>query len=190
MVAATRAPWVSGPEEVLKHGLELLKKDTDTNRRLAMISIDSAVELMIKTYLGLPGRVTGLKISRRKYQEISESFPGLLDALERFAGDKLDGIDLGEIEWYHQVRNHLYHQGIGVTVERDKVEVYAELAKVLFANLFGFRIVEPEEDKVVLLGGFMQAWVGLEKAMSRAIVSLPVSEGFYRHPARIKYLSK
>jgi hypothetical protein len=170
----TQSPWASGPGEILKHGLELLKKDSDTNRRLAMISIDNAVELMMKIYLGLPQRVTGLKISRSEYQEFAESFPKLLDALEKYAGDKIDGINLGEIEWYHRIRNELYHQGNGLTVERDKVEVYAELANVLFTNLFGFRLVEPEEDKTVILGEFMQAWVGFEKTLGDAALILGV----------------
>ncbi len=174
MNRTVQAPWANGPGEILKHGLELLKKDTDTNRRLAMISIDNAVELMIKTYLGLPKRVIDLKISRSEYHEFSESFPKLLDALEKYGTDKIDGIDLGVIEWYHRIRNELYHQGIGLTVERDKVEVYAELANVLFSNLFGFRLVEPEEDATVLLGEFMQAWVDFERFLSKAALALGI----------------
>jgi hypothetical protein len=139
-----------------------------------MISIDNAVELMSKTYLGLPQRVTGLKISRSEYQEFSESFPKLLDALEKYASDKLDGIELGEIEWYHRLRNQLYHQGNGLTVEKDKVEIYAELANILFANLFGFRLVEPEEDSTVILGNFIQAWVDFEKTLADAASRLEV----------------
>lgn len=123
-------PWASGPGEILRHGLGLLREDTDTNRRLAMIAIDNAVELTIKTYLGLPKRITGLHVPRKELSEISESFPALLDAIERHAHDKLLGIDLGEIEWYHRLRNELYHQGNGLTVERDKVNVYAQLAIV------------------------------------------------------------
>jgi hypothetical protein len=171
---ATQPPWASGPGELLKHGLELLKKNTETSRRLGMISIDNAVELMSKTYLGLPQRVTGLKISRSEYQEFSESFPKLLDALEKHASDKLDGIELGEIEWYHRLRNQLYHQGNGLTVEKDKVEIYAELANILFANLFGFRLVEPEEDSTVILGNFIQAWVDFEKILADASSRLRV----------------
>jgi hypothetical protein len=91
-----------------------------------MIAIDNAIELTIQTYLGLPKRVTGLKIRRKEFAEMSESFPALLDGLERYANDKLAGIDLGEIEWFHRLRNELYHQGNGLTVERDKVEVYAQ----------------------------------------------------------------
>jgi len=158
-------PWASGPGEILRHGLELLGKDSDTNRRLAMICIDNAVELMMKTYLGLPKRITGLQIKRKQYQEFSETFTKLLDALEKHASDKLDGIDLGEIEWYHRLRNELYHQGNGLTVERDKVEVYAELANLIFTNLFGFRLTQPEDAETKVLGEFMETWIMFEKAL-------------------------
>ena len=71
-----RQPWASGPAEILEHGLELLAvKDSDRNRRLAIISIDNAVELMIKTYLNLPARVTGLKISRKDTPSFARAFP-------------------------------------------------------------------------------------------------------------------
>ena len=160
-----RSPWATGPGEILRHGLGLLRTDSDTNRRLAMIAIDNAVELMVKTYLGLPKRITGLQINRKEYQEIAESFPSLLDALEKHAPTKLDGIDLGTIEWYHRLRNELYHQGNGLTVERDKVEIYAELANVLFRNLFGEELVEHRSARTELLGEFLAAWVELERGL-------------------------
>src|SRR5260370_22787889 len=80
-----KQPWCSGTMEILLHGVSLLKHDTDTNRRLAMLSIDNAVELMAKTFLGLPQRVTGIKLSKKDYEEISLSFPRLLDALQKHA---------------------------------------------------------------------------------------------------------
>jgi hypothetical protein len=171
MAKKAESPWASGPGEILRHGLELLKEDSDTKRRLSMISIDNSVELMMKIYLGLPQRITGLKITRKEYQEFSESFPELLNALEKFASDKLDGIDLGAIEWYHRLRNQLYHQGNGLTVERDKVEVYAELANVLFSNLFGFRLIESEAGGTKVLGDFMLAYAGFEKLLSSLVPS-------------------
>jgi hypothetical protein len=157
-------PWASGPAEILKHGLDLLRKDSDSNRRLAMISIDNAVELMIKTYLGLPRRVNGLKISRAEYQEFAESFPKLLDALEKHGKSKLGSLDLGEIEWYHRLRNQLYHQGNGLTVERAKVEVYGQLAAALFESLFGVRPLMPADDAYYLLAEFVTAWSAFERA--------------------------
>jgi len=166
---STERPWASGPGEILKHGLKLLQDDSDTNRRLAMISINNAVELMVKTFLGLPKRITGLSITRSEYQDISESFPKLLDALEKHAAEKLTGIDLGDIEWYHRLRNQLYHQGNGLTVERNKVEVYARLANSLFENLFGFGLIESKTTKVDALGEFISCWVAFEKAVLQKV---------------------
>jgi hypothetical protein len=157
---------VSGPREILQHGLSLLHDDSDRNRRLALLSIDNAVELTIKTYLGLPKRITGLQISRKDFAEISESFPKMLDALEEHAGQYLNGIDLGDIEWFHRLRNQLYHQGNGLTVARDQVEVYAELAKLLFRNLFGDDLSVAPEDEHRLLGQFLAAWVDFEKLVA------------------------
>jgi hypothetical protein len=68
-----------------------------------------------------------------------------LDAIEEHAADKLRGVDPAELEWYHRLRNLLYHQGNGLTVEMNKVQVYAELAKVLFKNLFGFELLVAEQ---------------------------------------------
>lgn len=131
-----------------------------------MISIDNAVELTIKTYLGLPKRITKIGLGRKRFQEINESFPLLLDALEEFCADKLDGIDLGEIEWYHRIRNELYHNGNGLTVEKEKAEIYAELSKTLFSNLFGCSLDASGEGKdAQMLGSFMNYWVTIEKSL-------------------------
>ena len=157
-------PWASGPAELLSHGLELLAKDSDANRRLAMISIDNAVELIIKTYLGLPKRVNGLNISRSEYQEFAESFPKLLDALDKHGAKKLGSLDLGEIEWYHRLRNQLYHHGNGLTVEKTKVEVYGQLAVALFENLFGAKPPTPASNFSYLLAEFLSEWNSFERA--------------------------
>jgi hypothetical protein len=60
-----------------------------------------------------------------------------------------------------------------LTVERDKVEVYAELANLLFKNLFGDVLVEPEDDGTRLLGSFMAAWVDFERTLKGLIPTDP-----------------
>jgi hypothetical protein len=165
MTPRTSSPWASGPRELLRHGLELLHKGGEADRRIAMIVIDNAVELTIKTFLGLPARLTGIQVPRTRYQEISESFPKLLDALEEYCATKLDAIELGEIEWYHRLRNQLYHQGNGLTVERDKVSVYAELARLLFLRLFDEELSVPEIPETQAIGAFMFSWARFEKGL-------------------------
>jgi uncharacterized protein YutE (UPF0331/DUF86 family) len=163
MTNKANPPWAAGPGELLGHGLKLLQKDTDTNRRISMICIDNSVELMMKTFLGLPQRITGIHIARKEYSDLSESYPKLLDGIEKYATDKIKGIDLGEIEWFHRLRNELYHQGNGLTVDRNNVEVYAEIANLLFLNLFGFKLIEDKDDKTDLLRKFMNSWMQFER---------------------------
>jgi len=145
-----------------------------------MLLIDNAIEQMAKTYLSLPKRITGIKIPRKRLQEIFDSFPALLDALEEYVDERLDGIDLGSIEWYHRLRNELYHQGMGLTVERDKVEIYAELASTLFQKLFEEDLDIPLNPKVKLLGQFIESWNKLESILSEYAIKAAKAKGIRR----------
>ena len=79
-------PWTDGPRELIQHAVDHVALGGDFDRRIAMISIDNAVELMIKTYLGLPERTRGFKgPGRKELETASESFPGLLDLLQNYA---------------------------------------------------------------------------------------------------------
>ncbi len=130
-------PWTSGPRELLEHAIEHFEKGSAFDYRISFISIDNSVELMIKTYLGLPKRVRNSEgPSRRKLSEASNSFPELLDLLDEFCSEKIEGVDLGDIEWYHRIRNTLYHDGNGVTVDKDKVDSYLQISVILFNSLF------------------------------------------------------
>jgi hypothetical protein len=153
-------PWSEGPKELLQHAVDHIAHDGDFDRRIAMISIDNAVELMIKTYLGLPRRKEkGGKPSRKKLEEANNSFPVLLDLLEEFAGEKLTGVSLDEIEWYHRIRNQLYHSGNGITVEVARVQTYLSLAKTLFQNLFKVELTLVSESQIQKkLGMFLGKW--------------------------------
>jgi hypothetical protein len=158
----TTKPWISGPKELLEHGLDHLQKPTNFDARIAMISIDNAVELIIKVYLGLPQRATGIHVPRKELEETTNSFPSLLNALEKFAPSKISGVDLAEIEWFHRLRNELYHQGNGITVEREKVQVYASIAKTLMHNLFAVPLQElsdrPADESLALISQFFDYW--------------------------------
>jgi len=99
------------------------------------------------------------------------------DAITEFASDKINGIDLGEIEWYHRLRNQLYHEGNGLTVEREKAVVYAELARLLFKNLFGYDLeLNDQEAHGRLIGDFLSAWVQLEQTVQAIWSRISLSE--------------
>jgi hypothetical protein len=175
-------PWISGPKELLEHAAEHLRVGNPFDYRVAMISIDNAVELAIRTYLGLPRRVRGSEGPSRRDLEGAIGFPELLDLLERHGEDRLSGIELGDIEWYHRLRNTLYHDGNGVTVEPDKVDAYHQIARLLFQNLFDTSVEHPAElPASTLLGEFIIKWATLEMRLKNlAEKHLPRHDRGYR----------
>lgn len=139
-------PWTSGPRELIEHAKEHFEQGSAFDMRIAFISVDNAVELIIKTYLGLPKRIRKSEgPSRKKLSEALNSFPDLLDLIEEFGEEKLEGIELGDIEWYHRIRNTLYHDGNGVTVDKDKVDSYLQITTILFKNLFEDELTDEEK---------------------------------------------
>jgi hypothetical protein len=130
-----------------------------------MILVDNAVELMLQTFISLPKRITGVSISRAQRDEFCKNFPSLLDGIEAIAEDRLVGINLGEFEWFHRIRNRLYHEGNGLTVGKKDVEIYAELSLKLFSALFecDLELKNQETDSARLIGEFFSDWIEVER---------------------------
>lgn len=172
-------PWASGPIELKNHAIEHLGKGSPFDLRIALISVDNSVELAIRTYLGLPKRSRAAPgPTRQELENVKSSFPGLLDLFERYAQQHLDGIELGDIEWYHRIRNQLYHEGNGITVDKQQVDAYYQIAKILIENLFGDEEVEEPiraiDDSATKLGLFVQKWALIEMELrSKAKQFLP-----------------
>jgi len=74
----TRLPWVIGPIEILNCANSLRRDMSDSSRRLCFLIVDNAVEVLIRTFLTLPERVTHIKISRKEFQDATDFFPKLL----------------------------------------------------------------------------------------------------------------
>ena len=157
-------PWKSGPRELLSHAAEHMKGETGFDFRIALISIDNAVELGIKTFLGLPKRVRGTEgPKRRDLQDAGTSFPDLLDLLEKYGADRLTDVDLGDVEVYHRLRNTLYHDGNGVTVDAQHVDGYFQVARILLQSLLGLAAEDASlPDPRTSIGDLIVSWGHLE----------------------------
>lgn len=146
-----------------------LQSNSAFDYRIAFISIDNAVEVMIRTFLGLPKRARGREGPSRKAFEAAFGFPDLLDLLEAHADDLIRGIELGDIEWFHRIRNSLYHEGNGITVDKKQLDTYRVIAIVLFENLFDVKYaaqqMEEKPDATML---FLTRWGELENRLKTA----------------------
>jgi len=134
--------WVNGSLELLNHAKSHLKEGNEFDLRQAMISIDNAVELAIKTYLIKNRRTLGIK--RKELNNATKNFPPLIDSLEEHNLIDISVEDLDAVEYYHKIRNNLYHEGIGITIKKNVVEAYFTLAKDLIIRLFDIKVKEPE----------------------------------------------
>jgi len=130
----TQNPWLSGCYELLEHGIEHFLNDTEFDRRLAMISIDNALELAVKTYISRNLRV--LNIKRKDYNNIKRDFSKLLSLILKVAPSKITEQELSSIEHNHELRNNLYHEGIGISVNKEIVKSYSEEAISLISKLY------------------------------------------------------
>ncbi len=166
-------PWITGPVELLHHAAEHLSAGSAFDHRMAFISIDNAVEVTIRTYLGLPRRARGTDgPSRKQLSEAAGSFPDLLDLLEKHAGSKIAGIELADIEWFHRIRNTLYHEGNGVTVSREDVDSYFQIAKLLFEQLFDEKLPEKESQPHTAIGEIIVTSAKMQQALNRLYQSI------------------
>lgn len=129
MIIETEHPWQSGPTELINHALDHLHKGTDFDHRIAFLLLDLGVETLFKTFLMLPDRVTGTEVGFQDRKKAAEgNFHQVVCGVQTAAGECLEQIDLGYVEYFHGIRNTLYHQGDGISVPPEKTQGYAELA--------------------------------------------------------------
>ncbi|AYL54733.1 hypothetical protein [Citrobacter freundii] len=147
--------WASGSIELLRHADSHIKLETAFDSRIAFISIDNSVETSNRTFLSLPEKISGVKFQRKEVEEAGNSFPKMVDLLFDKARQKIAGLDDGDIEHYHRIRNQLYHNGTGLGVDRRYLGAYRQIAAVLLNNLFGVKadpnVVEGTLDNLILL---------------------------------------
>lgn len=141
-------PWAQGPAEVFRHADDHYRRPDDTDRRLALIGFDNAIEVCVDTFVGLnPRNRGGYQIARNDKTTILWSFHSKVEFLERYAAEK--GIALGEglidaVVWYHDLRNELYHSGNGMTPERRHLVDAREAARTVFRALFNCEVAAPD----------------------------------------------
>lgn len=147
--------WASGALELLQHADTHIEEKSAFDSRIAFISIDNSVETSVRTYLSLPPKISGIKITRKNIDEAGNSFPQMVELLFDNASSKLVGLDSSDIEHYHRIRNQLYHNGTGLGVDERYLFAYRQIASVLLNNLFGVEVSpstkEPTLENLILL---------------------------------------
>lgn len=147
--------WASGAIELLRHADSHIHLQTAFDKRIAYISVDNSVETIIRTFLSLPQSKSGVRIPYRELEEAENSFPKLLALLFRNVRNRFVGLDETDIEHYHRIRNKLYHDGTGLSVDEQYLLAYRRIAAILLQNLFHIPMEEPQSaptlERLILL---------------------------------------
>lgn len=139
--------WASGALELLKHADEHINQGQAFDQRIAFISIDNSIETAIRTFIFMPFSLSKVKFSFKEKEEIGNSFPKMVNLLSEKASSKISGIELSDIEFYHRLRNQLYHDGTGLSVDKNHLEAYRTIGELLLKNLFQIEFNYSTTDK-------------------------------------------
>ena len=78
--------------------------------------LDVGIETLFKTYLTLPDRVTGAQGNFAERKKAAEgNFHDLVAGVEKAASTQIQDCNLSHVQYFHDLRNKLYHQGNGIT---------------------------------------------------------------------------
>jgi len=133
-------PWTKGPFELIRHSVGHMNLGGDTDRRLALIGFDNAVEVCIDVFMRLhPSLRNGYVVSKAFLDSSTNNFHNKVDWFSTYIQEK--NIELGfyvdQLRWYHSLRNELYHSGNGMIPEKHVIEGAYKCAISVFSSLFG-----------------------------------------------------
>jgi hypothetical protein len=135
----TLQPWALGPFELIRHANEHLQAGGDTDRRIAIIGFDNAIEVCIDVFMKLhPKLRDGVELTKEEVEKASRNYHTKIEFLDRYtASQRLSfEIPIETIVWYHQLRNELYHSGNGMVPEIHVLEGARSAAITVFNALF------------------------------------------------------
>ena len=138
--AARVKPWARGPLELIRHADGHLKEAGDTDRRIALIGFDNAIEVCIDVFIKLhPKLRNGLQIKNEDAEKALRNYHTKIEFLDEFVANQNMTLDvpIEVIVWYHSLRNELYHSGNGMVPELHVVEGAQGAAYAVFKALFG-----------------------------------------------------
>jgi hypothetical protein len=147
-------PWADSTLDLILHAELCLRKGSDFDRRIALISFDNAIEVAITTYLNLhPVQRKNVQYTRAEVETWSKNFHTKLDFLfDRFIVDNgcRVSFDKGDLVWCHDTRNGQYHAA-GSTIPRGReLDDIRKASLEIFSILFDITDVESlVEDRVL-----------------------------------------
>jgi hypothetical protein len=181
--------WARGPYEIIEHAEGHFKSENDTDRRIALVGFDNAIEVAITTYLQLnPKLRSGRTFSRKDVDGWLQNYHTKIAFFEQFVEDQKFPLQssITEIIWYHSLRNELYHSGNGMVPEKHCLEGLRLAALEVFKCLYqvdvetllkNAKVAKPvsekqEDSKITSQTLFLQSYINFEQTLKNWAIRL------------------
>jgi len=132
--------WHKAPVKIVLEAIKHANNKNEEEHLIAFLLLDVGAEMLFKTYLGLPKKITGATTSEDERFNITRK--GFHDVVEGVKNSR-QGIsvkDLARVEFFHGIRNKLYHQGNGLAVPSSHLVEYISVLKILFKQLINVEL--------------------------------------------------
>ncbi|MGP1722500.1 hypothetical protein [Shewanella frigidimarina] len=161
-------PWQKAPVKIIIEAINHAKKQNEDDNLIAFLLLDVGAEMLLKTYLSLPKKVIGAITSDDERFNITRK--GFHDVIEGVKNSRqgIKNTDLARIEFFHGIRNKLYHQGNGLTVPLTHLVEYIEVLKTLFKQLLKIDLDEYFSDSRMTKEEIMRV-VKIKEKVSEAL---------------------
>ena len=149
-------PWQVMPAKIIKLALEHAEKNDDFSHQGAFLLLDIGVEAALKVYLENKGQdVAGLK-----FYPLVKS---VIDHLPKTNSTLIKQVE--ETNYFHNIRNKLYHRGDGTMPTKENLIRYSELAKKVVEEILELRLQTEERKFTISVGGKEHEYEGLVKSI-------------------------
>jgi len=153
-------PWQITAKKLINFANKFKNTNDEFERQVGYLLLDVGVETLLRSYLTMPNtkakmnfakrdeaakgtiekdNIAGKKITLSSFDELS--FHNLILAVKQAAEDTVDTSDLEKTEYFHNIRNKIYHLGDGIVPTKENFEEYLKLGDSLLRILLGISAV-------------------------------------------------
>lgn len=149
-------PWQITAKKLINFASKFKNTYDEFERQVGYLLLDVGVETLFRVFITQPGVEAKLGYTKRdkiakgtiekatiQRDEITLSgfdelaFHKLTEAVNQIAGEKVNNDDLKKAEYFHNIRNKIYHLGDGIIPTKQNFEEYLSLANSLLDALLG-----------------------------------------------------
>ncbi|HEV2691954.1 MAG TPA: ATP-binding protein [Verrucomicrobiae bacterium] len=136
---ADKKPWTTGLYEGVVATHILIKTHLKERNRIALIILDSTLEIAFKDYLS---NETANSISDDRLSQLAKERKQLVDEIVKQKPSLIDQAQRQQLDYFYRLRCKLVHERSNAGINPDDLEKYRHLVQKLLNKMFGIRFVE------------------------------------------------